>query len=153
MFASKELDEKKINATEFLRRVTCRKYKIMPSSAGTGSSSDNEPATLDGESTESIESSDENLPSTSSGLPARNNTMKKELDEYKNMFNCKVCMERMVAIVCEPCNHCALCVPCWEKIESDYFHSVSNNETQRDDLMPKCPICRQGVVSGRRNYF
>ena len=48
---------------------------------------------------------------------------------------CKICMDRALAVALRPCGHVAVCEDCEEK------------------LPKKCPICRKSIVGTLRVYF
>lgn len=61
-------------------------------------------------------------------------------DESVELLYCKVCRDKIVRVLCEPCNHLCLCISCSRKIGG-----------VRID--PACPCCKKKIIRFREVYL
>lgn len=144
--ATNDLETGKINVTIFLNRVSHQNNKLMPEAAYQLSELNAEDVTQS--------QSDQGTSSTSLLAPSSQGVSNK----------CRVCMERSLNILLLPCKHIYLCSECWYQIDQEEkkrieeLHQIDYNQMEHQatvdqsfefpsEFLPKCPICRQGVLN------
>lgn len=141
--ASKELEDKKLTANEFLNRITYPQHKLLPKSILDYS------VVSGGGEDDTSSSDDADVPPTP---PSQDNP-----------FTCKICFAAVVDIFFEPCTHMAVCETCWATMRAG-FKEQSGIEIDEidaaladdptlvlpDEMFPLCPTCRQAVKRFRK---
>lgn len=132
-FASRQLEEGDITASDFLNRISCPRNLLVPESVVSDS-----PDSAGNDS----DSYDEPEPSA----PA--------VRAIVGQRKCAVCLNAAPQFTFIPCGHFVTCEKCGVEIESQHLRAVAVRGGQDDEeLEARCPLCRTVVTFAQKTFF
>jgi hypothetical protein len=75
-------------------------------------------------------------------LKLLNNELKNKIESMSNNYKCKICLDRKINTIINPCMHICSCLECL-----DHLNIVNNSNNL------KCPICQDKIIFYKKCYL